>query len=572
MIYSKLRLVWVSVLLILSMVFCLHGCNRNGVPESGSQNNVGKSNALAEGMEDFDLEGLSLEEFFQPLEQGTYYLGTCESVVSGDTFRREFVFSLEDVQKKSFAATLFDVTDGQKATTKPEPLKGIIRARKFVVTHNGEEMTMRKIKLTKTGSGIQGSFTVGKRPYVFSLKRLVQPDYRVFEKRYERELYTYKILKNVKYGEAMGYWTSNVADEINYLEIFAKGVSSTVRKRNLDLLMDVYLPENDDIQSRPLIVFFHGGAFYIGDKADNPIVLWCRHFAACGYVVASINYRMGFQLTKVAIERCGYAAVQDAHAAMRYLLSKKDEYHINPDYVFVAGSSAGAITSLNLAFMRNATRPASSHKHGVYSEMGDIESSGNSLKQDFHIRAVANMWGAVNDLAQLSSSETSIVCFHGDADKVVPYDSGIPFYDMKVKIGTLFFGRMYGSAAIHRRAKQLGYRTELHTFHGAGHAPHVDKNNQPTPEFYRIQKNITDFFYGEFVPPATAVKRELNRPQWFRLDGDGWKAVHWKAEGGFILQTEKERVRVVFVEGKTPTLRASVLYENGASSIFHADL
>ena len=572
MMYNRLYIFFRYGLLVLFLLLCSQSCRRGHSPEGEKQGQViQKEGSFPSDLTGFGSEDLSLEELLQPIVPGTCYLGKCESVSQGDTLRKEFIFSLKDLQKKSFAATFYDVTGSQKTITEPKSLTGVIRAKKFVVTLNGSEMTMKKMQLSRTQKGMRGRFIMDKRPYEFSLECLENVDYKEFDRRYEKELYACKIFKNVKYGEAMGYWTSNVTDGANYFEIFAKGVSASAKKKKLDLLMDVYLPVNDNRSSRPLIVFIHGGAFYIGDKADNPIVLWCKHFAASGYVVASINYRMGFQLTKASIERCGYCAVQDAHAALRFLLSKKEEYGINEEYIFVAGSSAGAITSLNLAFMRNTTRPASSRKHGTYTELGDIEASGNTLKQDFHIRAVANMWGAVNNLAMLTDSRTDIISFHGDADQLVPYDTGIPFSDMKVKIGGLFFSQMYGSAAIHRKAQQLGYRTELHTFTAAGHAPHVDENNQPNQKFYYIQEHITDFFYGSFVPPTTALVREPQNPQWFRLYGEDLKEVCWKVDGGFIIQTEKDRARVVFVKGKSPSLQASVLFENGASGIFYAD-
>lgn len=575
MIYNRLKFFCAAVLLILVLLSCLQGCHRNKLPDDGSKGNQEKTKELTEELEDFKARDLSFETVLQPLDPDSYYLLDCWS--SEDAFRKQFVFTLEEVTEKSFTATIYDITDSLTNTVEPEKMTGSVTRGEVSLTCDAfREVNTRiltNIKLAQTQNGIKGSFTNRlMRIQNFSLTRCEIPDYREFGKRYDTEAFPCKIIKNVKYGEAMGYWTSNVTEDKGYLEIFAKGVSSSAKKKKLDLLMDVYLPENDDIESRPLILFIHGGAFYIGDKADNPIVLWCKHFAACGYVVASINYRMGFQLTKAHIERCGYSAVQDAHAAMRFLLSKKKEYRINPDYLFVAGSSAGAITSLNLAFMRNATRPESSRKHGTFSDLGDIESSGNTLAHDFHIRAVANMWGAVNDLRHLSASKTAIVSFHGDADKLVPYDEGIPFSDMKVKVGALFFNKMYGSAAIQRKAQQLGYRSELHTFKGAGHAPHVDKQNQPTSEFYYIQDHLTDFFFREFIPAGTGVTRDPSNPQWFRLEGSGIKEVRWKAEGGFILHADKGRARVVFVKGKKQALEAAAVWENGASDVFSADL
>ena len=575
MIHSKLNILWVGILLLLAVSFCFQSCRQGrNKKQDGLEKNAQTGSVVSNELAEFGVDDLSFETFLQPLAPGSYYMGECWS--PDGTYRKSFVLILKDVKEKSFSATFYDITDSLKTTVKPEKMSGAIKMRSFVLTCDAfpevNSRVLHKIMLAKTKTGIKGSFTTQKQPFEFVLNRYEPPEYKEFEERYNKEVFPCKIIKNVKYGEAMGYWTSNVTEDKSYLEIFAKGVSASAKKKKLELLMDIYLPENDDLESRPLILFIHGGAFYIGDKADNPVVLWCKHFAACGYVAASINYRMGFQLTKASIERCGYCAVQDAHAAMRFLLSKKEEYRINPDYIFVAGSSAGAITSLNLAFMRNATRPESSYKHGTSADLGDIESSGNSLKQDFHIRAVANMWGAVNDLNLLSASKTAIISFHGNADKLVPYDEGIPFSDMKVKVGGLFFNKMYGSAAIHRKARQLGYREAFHTFEGLGHAPHVDKNNQPTQEFYFIKEHITDFFYGEFVPPATAVRREPGRPQWFRLDGEELADVRWKVEGGFILKSAGNRVRVVFVEGVTHSLHASALWKNGAASTFHTDL
>ena len=574
LIISKLYRFCVVILLVLVLPLCMPSCHRSGkqeVDESGK--NISPAPELSGDLTEYEADDLSFEAIWQPIDIGAYYL--CECDAPDGSFYKSFVFVLKEVSAKSFSATLYDITDSLKNTVKPEMMTGIVKRRMLTLICDAfpedNSRVLKKIRLAKTETGITGSFTIRKQSFSFSLRRYKPTEYKEFESRYEKEVFPCRIIKNVKYGEAMGYWTSNVTDDQNYFEIFAKGVSASARKKNLNLMMDIYLPD-DDIESRPLILFIHGGAFYIGDKSDNPIVLWSKHFAACGYVVAAINYRMGFQLTKSAIERCGYSAVQDAHAAMRFLLSKKEEYRINPDYIFVAGSSAGAITSLNLTFMRNSTRPESSRKHGTYSDLGDIESSGNTLVQDFHIRAVANMWGAVNSLDHLSASKTSIISFHGDADKLVPYDEGIPFSDMKVKIGGLFFNTMYGSASIHRKAQQLGYRSELHTFKGAGHAPHVDKDNQPTQEFYYIKDHITDFFFEGFVPPATAVKRDPRRPQWFCLDADGLKDVRWKVEGGFILKDEGSRVRVVFVEGVPHELKVSALWKNGATRVFHADL
>lgn len=573
MIYNRLNIFYNTVLLISVVLLCFSSCRRGNHPDNdGEEARTTIVQPLSSRMSEFEPDELSFEAVLQPLDSSAFYLGEIRSADTSDAFSMSFLFSVNTILAKSFDVTLYDITDTMTSTISPESLAGAIKSRKFVVNFRGEKLQVRKVMLAQTTSGIKGSFTIRKRLFEFSLNRMEQPEYKEFESRYVHATHPVRIIRNVKYGEAMGYWTSNVTDGENYLEIFAKGVSSTAKKRPLNLLMDIYLPEDDDVESRPLIVFIHGGAFYVGDKADNPIVLWCKHFASSGYVVASINYRMGFQLSKTSIERCAYAALQDAHAALRFLLSKKEDYRINPDYIFAAGSSAGAITALNLSFMRNTTRPATSRKNGSHLDMGDIESSGNTLEQDFTVRAVANMWGALSDLKLLTSAQTAVVSFHGNADRLVPYDSGIPFSDLKVKIGPLFFNKMYGSAAIHRKAQQLGLRNKLYTFRGVGHAPHVDQRNRPTAEFYFIQEHITDFFLEEFIPSNTELRRDENAPQRFCLNASGLKEVCWKVEGGFILQSDSTCARAVFVEGVPHSLRVSALWKNGASGVFSADM
>ena len=68
-------------------------------------------------------------------------------------------------------------------------------------------------------------------------------------------------------------------------------------------------PDDGGSSRRPMMVFVHGGAFFNGDKQDDPIVKWCRHYASLGYVVVSPNYRMGFVPYREAIDKAGYRAV-----------------------------------------------------------------------------------------------------------------------------------------------------------------------------------------------------------------------------------------------------------------------
>ncbi len=348
-----------------------------------------------------------------------------------------------------------------------------------------------------------------------------------------------RVTRDIEYGQALGYWTSMPGtEEMSYLQILGDGILNSIVRTTQSLKMDVYQPdiENIDHYRNPLVLLLHGGGFYVGDKRDSLISGLCRHFASMGYIAVSANYRLGFLPSKGEIARTGFMALQDAHAALRYLVDHAEQYGIDTSSIFVGGASAGAITSLNLAFMRDEDRPkAISGKR--WRDLGAIASSGNSSKSTFHIKAVANMWGALTSLNMLKNSKTDIISFHGDADQVVPYDNGFPFNDMSIKLGKRMFDRMYGSMQIDKRARELGLHSELNTFPGEGHSLHRNPDgtwNQKNFEF--IRNKMTAFFYKELKGEPPVIENDRDNPRLFYIGKDGVSEVQWKVEGGFIVR------------------------------------
>ena len=401
-------------------------------------------------------------------------------------------------------------------------------------------------------------------------KKYEQDSLIVYPARYKKPVFEVDVLNDVVYGNAKGYMDSYPAENESYLKIIEKGVLSTVSKRDLDLRMDIYMPRGDTLTSRPLIMFIHGGGFYIGDKKSEAMVEWCKYFASLGYVTASINYRLGYKLIGPSVERAGYRALQDAHAAMRFLVHNSDKYGINKDLLFVGGSSAGGVTSLNLAFMRNKNRPETTRNSLLYDDQGDIETSTNNLKDNFEIDAVVNMWGAVNDLALLKNSNASIISFHGDADDVVPINHDYPFKDIKGNFSSVILNKMYGSLVIHIEAKKLGLREELHIFEAAGHSPHVDVDDNLNENFYFISEKIRDFLYEEVIKdecrivshPATPFNRAL---PYYKITCDNYRDIYWSIEGGIITGKKDNLIKVIwFKEAPKHKLVVSGSYNDGA--------
>lgn len=519
----------------------------------GVQCNSTRNSSLTEEprMAEVDLEEYDWHTIIQT---GKYYIG-----ISGG---KEYAVCFNYADKKELKGVFYEMSSTQDAS--PVSFTASLKKKKIVFSHQQQSTTWKDVVVHFSDTNITGQYEVDHETRSFSFHLYQEMPFEVYQSRYQNETFEYEVVKNIKYGKVTGYWTTNTSDSNDYFKIFTQGVASSIHTRDLDLTMDIYLPKNDTLSSRPLIMFIHGGAFYVGSKEDSPIVSWCRHFASLGYVVASINYRMGFLPTKAAIERCGYAATQDAHAAMRFLVHNKETYRINPDYLFVAGSSAGGITALNLTFMRNENRPKSAlQKMGKQPPMGNIESSGNEFTETFHIRAVANMWGAVHDISMLNNSKTSIISFHGDADKIVPYNYDMPFQALKLGINKLFFDKMYGSLPIHKKARELGYREELNTFENASHAPHIS-GGKLTEKFWFIQDRLTDFLYREFVPKPFEITEIQNH--WYVVEGAEKANLQWKVTGGLVMERRGNQVRVLWLhDADHRQLEVSGRLPNGAS-------
>lgn len=378
----------------------------------------------------------------------------------------------------------------------------------------------------------------------------VTPFHEADDQRYTKSVYPVNVTHDIVYGRAEGYWTSLTGGEGDgYAQILLDGLKQSRSMRSLDLTLDLYEPDDRSNSPHPLLLMLHGGAFYVGDKSDSACVLLCRHFASLGYIAASVNYRMGFQVSKSDIERTGYMAVQDAHAAVRYLLAADTAHRINPSQLFVAGTSAGSITALNLVYMTNDTRPASSFRkknRKRFPDLGDIDASGNSHKADFHFCAIANMWGALTDLDMMKDSRTPILSIHGDADQLVPYDQGYPFADVSRQLGKRLFGMMYGSASIHRYAQRHGIRSQLVTIPGAGHAPQLNDDRTINRDNYAlIERSMRQFFYRTLVPVDPAIVAGAD-PRTFVLNG-AYSQVEWEAEGGIVLQRSDSAAEVVWL-------------------------
>lgn len=87
-------------------------------------------------------------------------------------------------------------------------------------------------------------------------------------------------------------------------------------------------------ESRPALVYLHGGGFVLGD-ADGDKVLPAQIAAEVGAVVVSVDYRL-------APEHPFPAPVEDCYAALRWTTENVAELGVDPNRIGIGGVSAGA--------------------------------------------------------------------------------------------------------------------------------------------------------------------------------------------------------------------------------------
>ena len=115
--------------------------------------------------------------------------------------------------------------------------------------------------------------------------------------------------------------------------------------------IDFWQARSTAAKPTPLLIFIHGGGWAGGDKSDVPAKL-LDFMLQHGVSVASINYRYSL----IAILP---APVHDAARAVQFLRSKAAEWNFDPQHVGAYGISAGATTSLWLAYHDDLAAPKS---------------------------------------------------------------------------------------------------------------------------------------------------------------------------------------------------------------------
>ncbi|HCA82585.1 MAG TPA: hypothetical protein DEP18_02280 [Flavobacteriales bacterium] len=294
--------------------------------------------------------------------------------------------------------------------------------------------------------------------------------------RYHDKIFTDSTVSNIQYG-------SNV-NRLNQAE-------------NLNL--DIHFPKGDTEAERPLIIIAHGGNFLGGSKTGSDVLPMAKDLARMGYVVSSIDYRVGMTNFPFPGPDDGDAtesvmrAVHDARASVRFFRKSYENgnpYRIDTTKIFFAGVSAGGFMALHLAYLDQMSEyPPQADTVNQYGLNGGLVGLSGNPGYSSKVHAIVNIAGAIGDTAWIKAGDEPVLNFHGTADATVPYGS-----DIIQLLGVYPLLMVHGSYSVNDKVDMLGILNCFEIYEGQNHVPHVSNAS-----YYDTTLNITRNFLAHFV-------------------------------------------------------------------------
>jgi acetyl esterase/lipase len=315
-----------------------------------------------------------------------------------------------------------------------------------------------------------------------------------------------------------------------------------------DLYLDIFEPEGDTIQKRPLVVICFGGGFLAGSKDHWSIRLIAQKLARRGYVTATIDYRLGMNIFDADLSmRAPYRGLQDGRSAIRFFKADADNdnvYRIDTNNIYIGGHSAGAFIALHNAYMNTeAERPASTYS---WSQDGNsvpdqlcLDCVGDNQGYSGNASAVFSLAGALGftDFIE-TADDPQVVMFHSQDDDTVPIYSGQPFSSLLWLVVGSDLPDVYGSEAIAERGDAVGLEYQFHTYTNRGHSVHEETESSLYAD---IIPKISDSFYVHFLTPVfhpivgdTLICDDQLIKNYYALAGEAYY-YDWEVIGGNIV-------------------------------------
>ncbi|MGN0648921.1 MAG: alpha/beta hydrolase [Oscillospiraceae bacterium] len=230
--------------------------------------------------------------------------------------------------------------------------------------------------------------------------------------------------------EIVGRYSENVFDNVDVKTDIVYAQKKDYLGNDIQLKLDVYLPEGDTCDKRPVIIWVHGGGMYVGSKSESwdPVSFLANDFAKKGYVFVSVDYRLNpeWEATNAFLETLKNAA-EDVASSVDWIKANADEYGIDSSRIVIAGHSAGAEIADNYYFSSYLVNDSEYDKSGIKAV---ISASGNRLFFDGE-KCTGNgaakcliIHGEADDINPLSDAQTFLTQLGDKGEMTTMPDNG----------------------------------------------------------------------------------------------------------------------------------------------------
>ncbi len=329
--------------------------------------------------------------------------------------------------------------------------------------------------------------------------------------------------------------------------------------QNVNLTMDIFEPDGDTAAIRPLVIVCFGGGFLDGNRKYWSIRLICQSLARMGYVVASIDYRLGMNIFDQDLAtRAVYRGVQDSRSAIRFFradAANANTYRIDPNKVFIGGHSAGAFIALhNMYLDKEGERPIST---GIWMQSGNnvpdqgcLDCVGNNLGYNGRANGGFSLAGAVGFTSYLEPEISPLMLmFHSSNDNTVPIGIGEPFSTYTPFIAGDDLPTVYGSDEIKKRCDTINQVYQYSRYTNRGHGVHENGTSSLHAD---IMPTIGQWLYSKYLQPADVAivgSSEVCEGQLFANYSVSTPINHhlfWEIVGGTILSSSNNEAQVTW--------------------------
>lgn len=241
--------------------------------------------------------------------------------------------------------------------------------------------------------------------------------------------------------------------------LFAKAQTKTTYpfvERDSTLYLDVHQPAVKRADKAAVLSVF-GGGFIVGKRDDSYQTALADSLVKRGFTVINIDYRLGLRDSVMVADNsrlldmddlfqyCIDIATEDCAEAVKWVVEHAKELNINPERIALTGSSAGAITVLQLDYCRANCLPLVAALPEGWKPIAVIPYAGGIMCRK------SDLW--------YETDPAPTLLMHGTKDKIVAYKSfGLPFN-----------AKLFGSNTIHERMKKQNIPHWFIRFEGIGH-------------------------------------------------------------------------------------------------------